>query len=547
MDFIKNQLTRIGQHLSGLSASQRMLTGCLVAIMVMTVVWWSRYAAEPEMEPVLNQSLSADDIAQITANLDAKQIPHSVVGDKVMVPADRKIEVLAELGYSHSLPHDTKTGFDNMIKQIGLFDSPDKQAAMFLEAKQQTLQMIIGRFPGVAGAVVVVDPTSERSLSGTTIQPTATVYITTRGDSKSANKRLAEAAADVVCGAEAGLERSHVTVVMDGVNFPMTDRNDDSMIGGDTVVELRGQHERYYRDKILEQFRYITGLMVSVTVKTETSKVVKVIHTVNPKEVVSTPIHTDERSEESNSPGAGGEPGAAPNTGISLTPSAGGGGGANTTLTDSKTDFSTDNSHTDETMNQGPGDATVLAASVRVPRSYFIAALRNQNSGKDPDDTTVKAFIEVELPQIRQAVKACTGLTTDDAVAVGTYSDPIPTLSATMPQVSSGNVGSTLAAHTKEIGVGFLAAISLFMVSMMVRKGAPMPVVATFTAPSEPTRLTPDDDLAGEAGDGSAVLDGVELDDDTIKTQQMLQQVQQMVTENPDSAANLVKRWLNRT
>ena len=41
-------------------------------------------------------------------------------------------------------------------------------------------------------------------------------------------------------------------------------------------------------------------------------------------------------------------------------------------------------------------------------------------------------------------------------------------------------------------------------------------------------------------------LDGMELDDEAIRTQQMLEQVSSLVKENPDSAAALVKRWMNR-
>ena len=41
-------------------------------------------------------------------------------------------------------------------------------------------------------------------------------------------------------------------------------------------------------------------------------------------------------------------------------------------------------------------------------------------------------------------------------------------------------------------------------------------------------------------------LDGMEMDEDTIRSQQMLEQVSNLVKENPDSAASLVKRWLNR-
>jgi flagellar biosynthesis/type III secretory pathway M-ring protein FliF/YscJ len=39
----------------------------------------------------------------------------------------------------------------------------------------------------------------------------------------------------------------------------------------------------------------------------------------------------------------------------------------------------------------------------------------------------------------------------------------------------------------------------------------------------------------------------MELDEDSIKAQTMVDQVSTMVKENPDSAAQLVKRWLNRS
>ena len=59
MDYFKSQLDRIQQQLGGLSASQKMLTASLVAIMVMTLVWWGRYAGDAEMSPVFDTSLGS--------------------------------------------------------------------------------------------------------------------------------------------------------------------------------------------------------------------------------------------------------------------------------------------------------------------------------------------------------------------------------------------------------------------------------------------------------------------------------------------------------
>jgi len=96
------------------------------------------------------------------------------------------------------------------------------------------------------------------------------------------------------------------------------------------------------------------------------------------------------------------------------------------------------------------------------------------------------------------------------------------------------------------LALGGLALVSLFMVSMMVKKSAPAPIVMPEVESNEPEKFH-GEALAGEAASGEALLDGMELDDDAVKTQQMLDQVSTLVNENPDAAASLVKRWLNRS
>ena len=552
MEFLKAQFARIQAQLAGLSASQKMLSVSLVAIMIMTMMWWSHWAAVPEMEPILNQSLSTEEIGQITSILDSKDIPHSVIGDKVMVPADRKMEVLAELGFSQALPHNFDSAFDDMIKQSTWIDSPDKSDRMFLEAKQRTLATVISNFPGVASAVVMIDPTSERRFDDTAIQPSASIMIATRGG-QAAPRQLAESAADVVSGAQAGLLRSRINLVIDGAPFNVKDRGGDDM-GGDGMVDLRRQSESYYRDKVREQFAFIHGIMVSVTCKLNTASSVSTKHTVDPKTTVQIPTQNEEQTTESNAQTAssGGEPGAVPNVGADVGAGSGG-GGTNTNTSDSKTTYKADNSQEDVIVKQGPGDATVMYATVRVPRSYFVNACKSANGGKDTDDATLAAFTDSEIKQIRKDVQKCAGVAADDDVSVSAYSDEMPQTIAGAPTAAQPTTAAAMTlvtGHIKEVGIGVLAIISLFMVSMMVRKsGAPVPVAVAASAArddNETQTLEAGDAIIGQVGEGNSTLDAVELDDEAVKAQQVVQQVQNLVESNPDAAANLVKRWLNR-
>ena len=146
------------------------------------------------------------------------------------------------------------------------------------------------------------------------------------------------------------------------------------------------------------------------------------------------------------------------------------------------------------------------------------------------------------------------------SVFVDTYADLLPSAGETLTPTASG-VSLLVGNHGKEIALGALALVSLFMVSTMVRKGAPALAVPMGTMAHPPgttvdallaktagikasARFANED--AAEVGEAGQTLDGIELDDETVRAQQVVEQVSAMVKENPDAAASLVKRWVNK-
>ena len=546
MDAIKARLARISQQLAGLSASQKMLTASLVAIMVMTLLWWGKFAGNPEMEPVLNQSLAADDIAIMTRQLDARGLSYQIVGDRLMVPADKKMQILAELGFAQVLPSDTSAGFNEIIQQMSPFDSQSQKDRMWLQATQVTLAQVIRGFPNVTNATVMIDPRSERRIEGS-VTPSASIIITTRNGAGNP-KQLATAAADVVAGSQSGLKPSRISVVINGMTVRLSDDNDQSMARGSEFIDLTRSHEKYFRDKVEEQLSFIRGVMVSVTVKLNTKQVSERQTTVDPKNFLQKETRVETENTESSTGGPGGEPGVQANTSAQVPQGVGASGGVSTTEK-TRTDFMVESSKKDTTTLAPAGDAQVVAASVRVPRSYFVNILRARNKGADPDDVAVEAFITSELPKIRDDVKMCTNLIDDDSVRVETYADLDPSLDPSgnpMPEIASSGITVALGGHTREIAIGGLALVSLFMLMMMVRKSQPAPLIASIPELGPTPNLGGVEEAIGTVGDGNPMLDAVELDEDAVKTQQMMEQVSNMVKENPDAAASLVKRWLNR-
>jgi flagellar biosynthesis/type III secretory pathway M-ring protein FliF/YscJ len=552
MDIVNKQLARIQQQLSGLTASQKMLTGALVAIMVMTLLYWGRQAGTAEMEPVLDQDFSTADLGQIQDRLRAKGIAFQNSGGRILVPTERKMEVLADLAYLRLLPSNTESGFERMAAKLTPFSSAKERDAMQNSVREQTCSQVIGMFPDVTGAQVVIDATRERHI-GANVQPSAMISITTRGGGAADVKRIAESAAAVVAGAKAGLLPAHVSVIIDGQKQRLrgADGSTAGLADAADHFETLNKYEKYHEDKIRSRFANVPGLLVSVSVKVNTDRVRKQDLKYDPKNTITKEKSTRTSDTESTTAPQAQEPGAVGNVvangPLDINGAAAGGGETNRTE-ESETENEVLASKSLTFTESVPGAPTVVSASVGVPRSYLARRVQIVNPAiQTPDDAAVRAYADVELKKIAEAVRASAGMDETTLVSVSQFDDDMPLLAAApAPQTATMSFPLLIGSHSKEIALGGLALVSLFMVSTMVKRSAPAPALVAAAAAAATPQLPPGESVAGEAAEGNTMLDGMELDEEAVRTQQMLDQVSTLVTDNPDAAASLVKRWLNR-
>jgi flagellar biosynthesis/type III secretory pathway M-ring protein FliF/YscJ len=547
MDFLKGQLDKIQQQLGGLNASQKMLTGSLITIMVMTLLWWGRYAGTSEMEPVLPQSLSAGDIAKIQGGLQAAQIPSKVIGDRVLVPADRRDEALAALAFGDAMPENTVSGFDEMSKQLSPWDPQSKTDAFIKEGKQRTLQNVIRQMAGVKSATVLIEPATGRRI-GMGNEASASIHITMK-DGGMGSRKLAMAAASLVAGAQQHLTLKKTQIVIGSSPYRLTDLADGP--AGDEITEMAAAEEARLEEKVRGLYDNVEGLLVKVSVSVNMTATQTQSKSIDPGGVVQKEKRTNTRSESEPvpSPTVATEPGAQPNTGASIDASPQAQIAGERTREENETEYEILAGSETKTSSKPAGEITPLGAAIRVPRSYFVnMAKALSNSTAEPVMATLQPIIDGELERIRNEVASCTAIKDPQSVVVSMYNDFPSSTYVAASAAPSGTIVATLNSYGKEIAIGLLALVSLFMVSTMVRKSAaPAPIVAQPATPRETPNLDAGITIAGVVGEGDPMLDGMELDQDAVRTQQMLDQVSTLVGENPDAAANLVKRWLNRT
>ena len=540
MGEFKSQWERAHRSLSGLTNSQKLATGLLITGIVVATYWLTQQSAHIAMVPVLDQSFADADLMQIGQHLSEQKVPHEVRDGKVYVPSDRKLEVLSDLIYTDTFISSTESGFDTLIKQSSIFDTPSKADKMFNRAREQTLQSVIGRFRGVRKATVVIDPTNERHISGGSITPSALVDIQTRGN-EAMPRQLASAAVNTLCGAVSTMSHDRVKVTIDGASYNLGAEEMD----GD-IFEVRQHCEQGYVTKVRQLLSYIPDVLVSVSVDVNVQSIDSETHTVDEDHSAKIESHAETRIEQ-GTPAADATAvlaNAVPEAADKVTDPT-----SAPRVQETKTDYTVIPGQTVQKTHTPAGKETVLSASVVVPRGYIVQLYRRgATKAVEPTDALLQPIIDAQLSKIHQLVKTSLGLKNDADVTVDIYDDGSTVTVATPP--ADASVVNEQAAVVPQLsslwnrhwGYIVLGAATLLMASMVLRRGsgamaAPQPVDRSPMSASRLPAMTPAhrsrlDEHVDDEGDK-------EEDDSAL-----LRQVRELATARPEDAARVLREWI---
>lgn len=557
MDRLRQIIAYVNAQLTGLNVSQRLAIALCAALIGGSLLWLLQWSTTPELVPLVTRNFSFAELDAAEEALRSNRISFEIQGATILVRERDRHNALRVVHGAGALPEGSLFDMEAVVTNSNPFQSPEAREYAQNYAKGNELAKIIATSPAVSQASVIVNPRTRRRLGGQSDIPTASVTVTL-APTMEMTSDMVESFAKLVSGAVAGLKPHNVYVTdartLRSYNVP----GPDEAISFDHLRIVK-DHEAHLTKKILNKLSDIPGVQVAVTVEVDTSKRV----TQNVKHDPVEPRMETTQTTESNSGSKAAEPGVQANLGQAIV--ADGGAQTNTTEESTVENFEPKLAQT-ETIEQMPFATKGVTAAIGIPRSFVAGIYMSRFPDKEhPDevDPEFTAIRDEQVARVRRSVERIVMAKKADDVVVDVYPDmdwsveggawsraPGAARVAVTGTEALDTVG-LLQTYGPQAALLALALTSVFMMVRIARKAAPpsMPGWAdhleSTMPPEEEPILESDRHPVGQAGVSESLLTGRELDEGTLRYQELGKEVTKMVEKDPEGAAELIKRWVN--
>ncbi len=556
MDRLRQLIDEINTRLRVLDVSQRIAIALCGAMVAISLLWLLQWSTEPELVALIKKEFTFAELDAAEETLEANGIAHNVRGSRVFVRSGDRHNALRLLYKAEALPDGSLYDMATIVAEQNPFQAPEARQYAQTYAKGNELAKIIATSPFVKQASVLINPRTKRRLGGVSDVPTASVAIAlTRGQEMT--DAMVDGFAKLVSGAVAGL-KPHSIFITDtatGRSYSIPHPDD---VGSFDVFDMEKKREAHLQSKIMGTLAYIPGLQVAVTVEVDTSKRVtqRIKHNAAQTKVESS------QTIEQGSQSAAAEPGVQANLGQAVT----GSGAGQTSLTEETTTeyFDPTLSET-ETIEQIPFAIKRVTADVGIPRSFIVGvfAARNSDAGdpKDDDAEFVKLRDE-QIARVKSSVERIVMARDPDDVQVDVYPDMEWNAEGGVWSRAPAGVGlaragtdafdifSLFREYGPQAGLAVLAVFALLTMRKIVRNVPVPPPLAEPNIAEHADRAGDEPILVGgpqpvgKATVSESLLVAREVDDETLRYQELGEEVAKLVEADPEGAAELIRRWM---
>lgn len=569
-------ISRIATRLRDLTLSQRVAIALSAILASGSLLWIVRWAAAPEMVPLLRQSLEPDEIARVQAGLDMMNEPSTVKGGQVFIrAASYAPSIIARLQQNDQMPASTSEGFASLVAENNPWLSQAENDRRWKYALKLELEKVLNGMDGVARADVFLNMGGGRSrFTRNAAEVTASVMLAMK-DEQTVPRKRAIAAAKLVAGAVQSLKLTNVYVV-DGQGNDVLNWDDEAPGGGTALTRAKREQERRLEEQIRRHFDAIAGIRVSVQIELETSSRENYAKTLANPQAIKEEKDKSERTRTNVS----GQPGVQPNVGAQVSRSGGQSTEERVTeLTESVFDETTERSVTP------PGEIRRSFAAINIPYSYLEQVAQRQNPEVETleQEVVLRAFDDVRERIVSQAIMLVKPQE-DSQVDVNWHYD----LATSKPDAAGAASGldqtlSLVRRFGPQSGLALLALFSFGLMFRMARRsdggeafgieiGLPKNAIEAAKRAAEDVKLgnqatagrhgkvsvgAPGAGVVGAEGvegitatpvgdtlatDG--LLVGQEVSEETVQIKTMIDQVAALVEKHPEAVSGLLEKWV---
>ena len=556
MERLRQLLSNIGAQLGVLTISQRLAIGLCAALIAGSLLWLLQWSATPEMVPLVSANFAFEDLDAAEAALREEGIGYVIHGRRIFVRNADQSNAIRIAHSAGALPDGRLFDMDSVVADQNPFQSPEARKYAQSYARGNEIAKIIATYPFVKRASVLINEQSKRRLGGGTIEPSAAVAVTLVFN-REMDATVVKGIADLVSAAVAGLKPHNVKITDSRTGRSHSVSHPDDAQGAD-YLSLVKQHETHLVSKIMNMLADIPGLRASVTVDLDTSK--RFTQTFDHAE--SQPKLESTKTTDTSSPNQSTESGVQANLGQALTAEL---GGQSSNTDESETEYFDPKTRKTETIEQMPFSLKSVTATVGIPRSFIVgvyAARFEKDTDPKDDDPDFAKVRDEQVARVKASVEKIVMAKEADDVEVDVYPDVVWSfegggwsrvpggITAAHEDTSSLDSIGLAKTYGPQIGLLGLAMMSLFMMMRIVRKSSEI-TTKIHRAPVAPTE-EPDGDVlltvgphtVGQAEVSGSMLTGKEVDADTLRHQELGDEVARMVTADPKAAAELIRRWV---
>jgi len=580
MNFINELIAQARGLFLSMTPGTRVMSIIMVVAIAVSSAFLVRDSQKAEMELLFDGHVFKDaDLQRAeTALSNAKLRLYKRDGNRMSIPTAQKDLYLKALSEGNAVPRDLGSSLEKALNGGNFLEPLTTTKTRILAARQNDISEAIGRLPFVEYANVTYD--ERRDGFATRSQSTAAIFVLPK-PGFSLTDQHKRSMMKQVQSAFAGLKYEDISVM---------DLSSGSAMNGETDP-MSGEQQQYYQQKIqVEQdlrrkainlladygeVRLEVNVELDPTLREETEKLA---YADKPVTVQST---TTKKDSDSTKAGNGGRPGTEPNALANKSASLSGGSGEQNSRMKEQQESERKIVGKEMTLTAKVGLMVKNATlSVALPTSYYATAFRRQwqdlNPGKTvPQDlpmtnaeyvqlkTDIKDRVQSSLSAILPAPVA--GSNPLLRVTVTDYLD-MPAEPLASPSLAEKST-NWLATQWQSIAMLGLAAVALLSIRSFAKVGSvtddsefdngfgiPLDEATDLdlAALMEANQANPNGDSFGQGVSGGGSTNGGPGEPKRFGGKQpsgseIRTQLSEMVRDNPDAAATLLKSWIGET